>query len=126
MNHLLKASVRRLVHKEELPKLFQNPKVLILDVRNPDELQLLGKAEAANFLNLPLPELPAALAMDANVFQATFSHPKPALDTKIVTYCRGGVRAKHADTFLKNSGFTNADYFGGSFEQMQEMGLCDQ
>ena len=110
---------RTLVTMQQMEKYVQDPKVTVIDVRGDTEL-VIGTIQAKNFLHIPLPEIDAAFQMDPNVFRATYGHKMPEKDDEIVIYCKAGVRANTAVQIMKNYGFTEADFYGGSYDEWSQ------
>ncbi|MCA9932597.1 MAG: hypothetical protein KC415_01645 [Anaerolineales bacterium] len=84
----------------------ENPDLILIDVRRPDELEANGVIEAENWISVPLEEFVAMKDM------------WPAeLDAPIVTYCGSGHRSTIAMTILWSYGYTDVhslkDGFGG-------------
>lgn len=78
-----------------------NDKILLLDVRFPDE-HAQRRIEARNQLLIPLPELEARL----NELEPYRSHT-------IIAYCRSGARSAQATTLLRAKGFKVHNLRGG-------------
>lgn len=84
----------------EFKHLIQQPGVVTLDVRMPDELEI---AALPGTVNIPLPELPAR-----------FGELDPA--APIAVLCHHGVRSEHASRFLEHNGFTDVSHLTGGIE----------
>lgn len=67
---------------------------LILDVRNPDELQDTGRIPTA--LNMPVGTVPDGAFLPPDEFEDRFGFPKPTAGDEVVFYCRSGVRSRAA------------------------------
>jgi len=73
---------------QQLRNQLQQQKILILDVRNPEELK--EKSAIPGSKNIPLPELPQRLGeLPQN------------LNTPIIVHCQSGTRSAMATLFLK-------------------------
>jgi len=81
--------------------LAENDEVVILDVRQPEELETDGIIDGA--INIPMRELGENLAL------------LPDLDATIVVVCKGGFRATIAMTALHVLGYENAMVLVGGF-----------
>lgn len=111
------------VTKEELEKLIQakgdadpagEADVLLLDVREVNEMQATGMIPSAKAM--PLTQVQQALQLDDEEFLATFSFPKSLLKEKrVVCYCRAGVRSHNAAVLLQEYGAKDVSNYKGSF-----------
>ena len=84
--------------------LFENPELIVIDVRTQGELEENGVIEAANWIHIPLEELIAQ--------QADWPADK---DAKIVVYCGSGHRSTIAMTILDSYGYTDVGSLKGGF-----------
>ena len=85
-------------------KMMEEGNVVILDVRNPDEIRAEGKIKGS--VNVPLGELrPAA----------------PDLNQKILVHCRSGVRAEKASQILIETGYKDVYNFYGTMQWPYEL-----
>ena len=84
--------------------LFENPDLIVIDVRTQGELEENGVIEAANWVHIPLEELIAQ--------QADWPADK---DAKIVVYCGSGHRSTIAMTILDSYGYTDVGSLKGGF-----------
>lgn len=93
-------------------------KLVLIDVREPDEY---AAGHLPTAVNIPLGQLPAALNMaPAKAMAAHGLTADPtADDTKVVVYCRSGVRAEHARLALLPLDI-HARNFKGSFLEWSE------
>jgi rhodanese-related sulfurtransferase len=80
---------------------------LLIDVRTPKEF---SDGFILDAVNMPVAELPEL-----------YSQIKDK-DQKVVVYCRSGVRAGRAISFLEEQGFTNVIHLDGDFGQWSEEG----
>lgn len=105
LGHIDAAAVRELV--------ASNPDVLLLDVRQPEELtQELGQIDGAR--PIPLPELPQRLA-----------EIEGWKDKPVVTVCRSGRRSATAGEILLKAGFRDVrNLEGGMIAWRQTEGLA--
>jgi rhodanese-related sulfurtransferase len=89
------------VQWKDLEKLAHEPGTILLDVRNPGEIQRTGKlSEGA--INIPLNDLRSHLD----------DLPK---DKHLVVSCASGQRAYYACRILKQNGFEHVDNLGGAY-----------
>ena len=70
---------------------------VVLDVRNPDEVEKTGKL-SPKVVTCPLPELKDALQMDSEKFESIYGCPKPSPDDTVVFTCAAGKRLVVATT----------------------------
>jgi sulfur dioxygenase len=82
-----------LIHAEELYEQIKN-KLLILDVREPEELSTTGHIKGA--INIPVGEIARRVE----------ELPKN-LDTAIMVVCESGIRSAHAALYLRAYGYNN-------------------
>jgi rhodanese-related sulfurtransferase len=92
----------QLVGKEQMEEILEDFEqgesgYVILDVRNPDEVEKTGKL-SPNVITCPLPDLKDALQMDSEKFESTYGSPKPSPDDTIVLTCAAGKRLVLATT----------------------------
>ncbi len=83
--------IRQLSARELSEKLATATRPIVLDVREPWELQV---CQLAGSINIPMGQIPARAA----------ELPK---DAEIVVLCHHGVRSQHVALFLQAQGFTN-------------------
>jgi rhodanese-related sulfurtransferase len=83
--------IRQLSARELSDKLKGSDKPVVLDVREPWELQVCALADS---VNIPMGQIPARAG----------ELPK---DVEIVVMCHHGVRSQHVAAFLNSQGFTN-------------------
>lgn len=84
--------------------LNENPDAILLDVRNPPELE---DGYIENSYNIPLPSLDAA-NLEATV-------PGIGKDDEIYIYCRSGGRSEKAMEKLIEAGYTNVTSVDGGY-----------
>ena len=89
------------VEWKDMDKLVHDPNTVVLDVRNPGEVQRNGKI-AEDSINIPLNDLRNHLE----------ELPK---DKHLVVSCASGQRAYYACRILKQHGFENVDNLGGAY-----------
>lgn len=93
--------------------------ILIVDVREPDEVAL-GTLPSA--VNLPLSRLPEALdeAFEPGRFKKEFAFKKPAAGQKIIFFCRSGKRSATAAEIAGMHGYANVRNYVGSWLEWSE------
>jgi NADPH-dependent 2,4-dienoyl-CoA reductase/sulfur reductase-like enzyme/rhodanese-related sulfurtransferase len=89
------------VEWKDLEKLAHDPGTVLLDVRNPGEIERTGKL-SMDAVNVPLNDLRSRLD----------DLPK---DKHLVVSCASGQRAYYACRILKQNGFKHVDNLGGAF-----------
>ncbi|XP_047984062.1 putative thiosulfate sulfurtransferase, mitochondrial isoform X2 [Leguminivora glycinivorella] len=95
-------------------KATTNSSVLIVDVREPDEVKEHGKIP--NSINIPLGTVPAVLGeMSDKQFQQTFNRVKPSANTEIIFYCMIGKRSGKAQQEAISAGYKNTRNYQGSW-----------
>lgn len=93
--------------------------ILIIDVREPDEVAL-GTLPSA--VNLPLSRLDDVLSptYNAGAFQKEFAFQKPAPSQKIIFFCRSGKRSASASELAGKHGYPNIRNYVGSWLEWSE------
>lgn len=99
---------------EELKAATTNPNILIIDVREPHELQETGVVP--NSINIPLATVKDVLATSPGEdFKKTFGKDKPDLDSEIIFTCRSGKRSAAAYAIAEDLGYKNLKNFDGGW-----------
>ncbi|KAF3908180.1 hypothetical protein AA313_de0201804 [Arthrobotrys entomopaga] len=100
---------------EAVQRLANNPdpKRLLIDVREPHELQKSG--ELPNSINIPLETSPDVWFLPEDAFLDKFGFEKPSLDTELVFSCKAGVRSSSAARIAKMAGYKNTASYKGSW-----------
>ncbi|WWC66380.1 uncharacterized protein I206_100281 [Kwoniella pini CBS 10737] len=105
-----------IVKYEELKPITQQPtdEILIVDVREPDEVAL---GSIPSSVNLPLSRLKEALDKGFNPgdFQKEFAFSKPTYDQNIIFFCRSGKRSANAAELANEKGYSNVRNYVGSW-----------
>ncbi|KAJ8936896.1 hypothetical protein NQ318_010923 [Aromia moschata] len=102
------------VSYEEVRKLKDDPKYLLIDVREPSELQENGSIPGA--INIPLNEVePALVKLTPVEFQEKYGRDKPDKDFNIIFSCRSGRRSGIAQEKAKGLGYRNVYNYVGSW-----------
>ncbi|CAK1545930.1 unnamed protein product [Leptosia nina] len=95
-------------------KATENRNVLIIDVRELEELKEHGKIP--NSINIPLGNVtPVLSTMPDNEFNKLYNRPKPTEDTEIIFYCMIGKRSGMAQQNAINLGYKNVKNYLGSY-----------
>lgn len=105
---------KQITYDELKPKtLSPSPDTVIVDVREPEELQQ-GFIPTAH--NLPLTHvLAGAFALDEATFEQKFGWKKPSKDQELIIYCKKGKRSGIATDWAKKGGYTNITEYRGSW-----------
>ncbi|WVQ85539.1 hypothetical protein IAT38_007705 [Cryptococcus sp. DSM 104549] len=105
-----------IIKYDELKPITQQPSdhVLLIDVREPDEVAL-GTIPSA--VNLPLSRIATALDPHTNPgdFQKEFAFSKPGFDQNIIFFCRSGKRSASASEVANINGYRNVRNYEGSW-----------
>lgn len=92
-------------------ELLENPNLVLIDVRTPEEIAANGVIDYANQVAIPLEEM---INMKDQWVEA--------LDQPIVVYCGSGHRSTMAMTILWSYGYENVQSMKGGFAEWQEAG----
>jgi len=111
-----------LIDKEELKKRMEEGSVLVVDVREPEEVRETGPIEIGgnSALNVPLGLIlqePSVLTWNPEEFFEEFDDRLPSKqggDRAIVFSCRSGVRAGQASLRALELGFSDVVLYKGS------------
>ncbi len=90
--------------------LLDNPDIILIDVRKPEELAETGVIDAANVVHVQLEEMIA------------LKDQWPAADSEIVVYCKAGHRGLIAATILWTYGYENLSNLKGGITAWMEAG----
>jgi thiosulfate:glutathione sulfurtransferase len=115
MQRLTYATMKALVMKKQAGEL---PSTCILDVRGTDEFAGGAIPSAAN---VPLDQLESALKLSTEEFKNKYKVAKPEKNDHVVTYCLKGGRAEKAAHALTADGYTNVDFYPGSWTEWSQM-----
>lgn len=109
---------------EQIKKLNANSPQLLIDVREPKELQETGKIPTS--INIPLGQVGQELAasVDKAAFKAKYGRDKPEKNSEIIFHCRSGKRSQSAAELAKSLGYENVkNYLGSWLEYAEKEGL---
>ncbi|CAH2105338.1 unnamed protein product [Euphydryas editha] len=91
-----------------------NQKIVLIDVREPDEVKEHGKIPSS--VNIPLGNVSTALGtMSEKEFEIFYNIPKPTEETEIIFYCMIGKRSGMAQQNAINLGYKNVKNYLGSW-----------
>ncbi|KAL1835909.1 hypothetical protein VTJ49DRAFT_5900 [Mycothermus thermophilus] len=95
---------------EAVQKLASSPdkSVVLVDVREPHELQETGKIPGA--INIPVTSAPDSFHITDAEFEDRFGRPRPPRDAEVVFYCRAGVRCRAAAGLARDAGWSKLAY----------------
>lgn len=104
-----------IVDYDFVKNLPNRPEILLIDVREPEEIQELGQIPTS--INIPLGKVQTELAPDVipEEFKQKYARDKPSLASPIVFYCRSGRRSQHASELAVALGYTNVKNYKGSW-----------
>jgi rhodanese-related sulfurtransferase len=100
-------------------RIQENPNVVVVDVREPEDVQSTGAVPGA--VNVPLGVLP--LRADTELPDALRDQRLQDRSTPVITTCGGGGQAALAAKTLKDMGFTNVSMIDGGTRGWKEAGL---
>jgi rhodanese-related sulfurtransferase len=86
---------------------------LVLDVREPGEVQKTGRIPGA--INIPVTTAPDSYHIPDEEFNDRFGFDRPSKDAEVVFYCKAGVRSRAAAALAKDAGFVNVGEYPGSW-----------
>ncbi|KPJ08854.1 Uncharacterized protein C4H3.07c [Papilio machaon] len=91
-----------------------NKNILIVDVREPDEIKEHGKIP--NSINIPLGNVTTALnSLSEKEFEQMYGQKKPSEDKEIIFYCMIGKRSGMAQQNAISIGYKNTKNYLGSW-----------
>ena len=95
---------------EALTTLLERKKVVLIDVRRPEELITDGQIPGS--VNLPLQDIPDAFSLNDEVFEDTYGFEKPRPEeNNLVLTCRSGRRILVAQERMEALGYTSLRLF---------------
>lgn len=117
----MSTSASKVYKFEDIRSLVQkpNPQKILVDVREPSELQQYKLPTA---INIPLKSAPGALGLSPDEFQDVFDFEKPKTEKELIFFCAAGVRAKAAEELAKSYGYENTGVYPGSIHEWLERG----
>ncbi|CAK1545932.1 unnamed protein product [Leptosia nina] len=105
----------RVVSYEDMLKVIHEPEKVIIDVRNPDEIESTGKIPSS--INIPLGSVQDTLAsMSDEEFQKQYQRAKPSPSDELIFYCRSGRRSTEALDKALKLGYNKSKSYLGSWE----------
>lgn len=91
---------------QEIVEKAKTGEMIVVDVRDPNELMMTGKAEGA--INIPL----AVIRMQADPRSPDF-HPDLDVTKPVAIYCASGARSSMAVQVFQQAGFAEVHNLGG-------------
>lgn len=95
-------------------------KVVIVDVREPGEIQSTGKIPGA--INIPITSAAQSFHVPEADFEHVFGFERPSRDSTLLFYCKAGVRAKSAAGLAKHAGYESVAEYPGSWLEWEANG----
>ncbi|KAH8243015.1 hypothetical protein KR032_003715 [Drosophila birchii] len=102
-----------IVDYDVVKKLPSEPQKLLIDVREPEELQETGQIPSS--INIPLGVVSQELAASEQVFKSKYGREKPLPDTEIIFHCKIGKRSLKAAQSAAALGYRNVKNYEGSW-----------
>lgn len=89
---------------EDVKKVIDShdPNVVLVDVREPDEL---SNGSIPTAINIPYGSSPGALGLDEESFEDAFGFPKPSVDKTLVFFCLAGIRSAQSEVLAATFGY---------------------
>jgi len=103
-----------------------DPHRILIDVREPAELQTTGRIPGA--VNLPLTTSPDFMFLSATEFENRFGVARPGPEDEVIFYCKAGVRCHAAARLAGQAGFGGvvSEYPGSWLEWEKEGGARER
>lgn len=95
-------------------------KVVIVDVREPGEIQSTGKIPGA--INIPITSAAQSFHVPEADFEHVYGFERPSRDSTLLFYCKAGVRAKSAAGLAKHAGYESVGEYPGSWLEWEANG----
>ncbi|XP_069462497.1 thiosulfate sulfurtransferase/rhodanese-like domain-containing protein 3 [Ambystoma mexicanum] len=105
---------------EQLKALLDSQSVVIIDVREPWEINEYGKIPGS--INIPVGDVGAALQMAPQDFKEKYNRTIPAKSESVVFSCLAGVRSLKAMDVAVSLGYSRAQHYLGGFEDFVRHG----
>ncbi|KAJ6646954.1 putative thiosulfate sulfurtransferase, mitochondrial [Pseudolycoriella hygida] len=105
---------------DEIKDLPKHREKLLVDVREPSELQSTGRIPMS--INVPLGDVQKAFSDDTTEeqFARLYNHTKPHLKDQIIVSCQSGRRSQIAAETLTNLGYKQIKNYKGSWLEWAE------
>ena len=105
--------------QEAQQRIQQNPNIVVLDVREPEDVKETGLIPGA--INIPLGMLP--IRADTELPEQLREQRLQDRNTTVITTCAAGGQAALAAKTLKDMGFENVSYIEGGTQAWKDAGL---
>ncbi|XP_026737470.1 rhodanese domain-containing protein CG4456-like isoform X2 [Trichoplusia ni] len=106
----------RVLSYDDMLKVIHQPQKVIIDVRNPDEVNTTGKIPSS--INIPLDNVHNALVtMSHEEFRKHYQREKPASTDELIFYCQSGRRSSEALDKALKMGYTKSKTYLGSWSE---------
>ncbi|XP_018348328.1 PREDICTED: thiosulfate sulfurtransferase/rhodanese-like domain-containing protein 3 [Trachymyrmex septentrionalis] len=104
---------------DQLLEVQNNPDVLIIDVREPEEFDKIDKITLTipNSINIRSSDVVKEFELSEENFQTKYSKPKPTEDTKIIFSCRSGNRSECVQKQMQELGYEQVFNFEGGWKE---------
>uniref|UniRef100_A0A5K3F680 Rhodanese domain-containing protein n=1 Tax=Mesocestoides corti TaxID=53468 RepID=A0A5K3F680_MESCO len=113
--HLATRSNSIWITKKELSSLLNSSDILIIDVREPNEILETGIIPGA--FNVPFSKIKESLSSNSTLFRERFGFNREDLISKrFVFVCRSGVQSARSVEIAKELGFHNVQSLDGGYE----------
>ena len=105
----------QLITAGDLNRKIDKDDVIVVDVRDADEIAIVGKVTSKKWLNIPLYKLGDALKMPPSDFKEKYLLEKPTAEgSNFVFHCNHGRRGAKATALADRLGYTkSANLTGG-------------
>jgi rhodanese-related sulfurtransferase len=97
-----------------------SPSRIIVDVREPSELQEMGTIPGA--INIPILHNPDSFSITDAEFRERHGIERPGKDKELIFFCMAGVRSHAATGAARDRGWTKAADYPGSWNQWTWLG----
>jgi rhodanese-related sulfurtransferase len=98
-----------------------DPNRILIDVREPGELQSTGKIPGSR--NLPVTSAADAFFLSPEEFEERYGFERPGKDDEVIFYCKAGVRSRAAARLARQAGFGGkVGEFPGSWIEWEKNG----
>ena len=118
MNEITRDELKQLIDSHQT--LGDNSPVLLIDVREPIEIQTYGSIPTS--INIPMNDVDKELSLTPDAFRQKYGKTI-SKDKKIIFYCRSGTRAEFCTQVALNRGYVNAVLYMGSALEWADIDL---
>ncbi|KYM97154.1 Heat shock protein 67B2 [Cyphomyrmex costatus] len=107
-----------IIKYEQLLEDQKNPDVLIVDVREFEEIDETGKLPES--INIRTNEVVNEFELSEDKFEEKYGKPKPTKNTKIIFSCRAGSRSEYVQKQMQELGYKQVYNFEGGWEEWKQ------